>query len=216
MVHGNYYSIQYEIFLNKPIDFFDDLLPIWVSTRARIEMETDKNTGQHKLIIIPYKEFDKQLYSNSLFNSYISEVDNLSYTRKEYTEDETRGFKFLMVSYYKKYIKHNPNLYEPITKDEYKQLLDTWRECKKIDWGNVDNNYKELSTHYKSISHQLIIQRIIHDKEYFEEIKGLEKKLIEQVSLSEQQIELVKNVLDHPKLHDLVSWHGLNLIDGYY
>ncbi len=39
MVNGNYYGIQYEIFLTKEIDFYDDLLPIWMDVRARIEMK---------------------------------------------------------------------------------------------------------------------------------------------------------------------------------
>jgi hypothetical protein len=73
MAHGNYYGIQYEIYLTKELDFYDELLPIWMEVRAKIEMEKDKKTDNYKLIIIPYKEIGQQLYRNSLFNSYVRE-----------------------------------------------------------------------------------------------------------------------------------------------
>lgn len=69
MVHGNYYGIQYEIHLTKEIDYYDDLLPIWMDVRTRIDMY--RINGYYKLIVIPYVDFSEQLDNNSLFKSYI-------------------------------------------------------------------------------------------------------------------------------------------------
>lgn len=88
MVHGNYYGIQYEIHLTKELDFYDELLPIWMEVRARIEMTKDKYTGVHKLILIPYNDFSKILYNNKLFKSYVSENDNYRYSSKKHMCEE--------------------------------------------------------------------------------------------------------------------------------
>jgi hypothetical protein len=67
---------------------------------------------------------------------------------------------------------------------------------------------------------QIRVQIIIHDAEYFEEIKSLNKKLLEQVNFTKEQSERVQKVLQkvisHPKLEGIISWHGLTLIDGFY
>ena len=110
MVHGNFYGIQYEIFINCNLDFYDDLLPIWTAVRARIELEKDKETGINKLIIIPHEEFSQQLYNNKVFNSYSRENDQISYNHESVRESYIRHSKYFMVRQYEKFIKHNKNL----------------------------------------------------------------------------------------------------------
>ena len=223
MVHGNYYGIQYEIYLTKEIDFYDDLLPIWVNARARIEMEKDKNSGKYKLIVIPYKQFDKQLYNNSLFNKYIKENDEASFCRKYETEQELISKKFVMVTHYNSYVKHNSNLPEPLSEEDYNLLLESYQEINSkltenagIINGLSNKEWNELETERTDLFNRLKVQRIIHNQEYFEEIKNLEKELTEQVILSNEQNELVNKVLTYTKLEGLISWHGLSLINGYY
>lgn len=223
MVHGNYYGIQYEIYLTKLIDFYDDLLPIWVNARARIEMERDKNSGLYKLIVIPYQQFDKQLYNNSLFRKFIQENDEASFSRKYETEQELISKKFYMVTQYNSYVKHNSNLPDPISEEDYKLLLENWQQIYNklnenagIINGLSNKEWNELETERTDLFNRLKVQRIIHNQEFFEEIKNLEKELLDQVSLSDEQNELIQKVLTHPKLEGLISWNGLSLISGYY
>lgn len=71
MVHRISCGVQYEILLNKNIDFYDDLLPLWTSVRAKIELK--EINGLIKLIIIPYNQLDLQL--PKLFKEYKKQVD---------------------------------------------------------------------------------------------------------------------------------------------
>jgi hypothetical protein len=216
MVHGKYYGIQYEIHLNKSIDFYNDLLPIWMDVRARIEMDKHNN---YKLIVIPYEQFNKQLINNSLFHKYVKENDEASYSHKE----ELLSKKFVMVTYYVNYIKHNSNLPEPFSEEEYKQLLEKWQRTCDILNENVgiinDLSQKEwydLETARNEVFNKLKVQRIIHNKEFFEEIKILENLLINQVLLYEEHNDLIDKVINHPKIQGLISWHGLSLVSGFY
>ena len=223
MVHGNFYGIQYEIRLTKKLDFYNDLLPIWMDVRARIEIENDKQTGQFKLIVIPYQEFNQQLYNNKLFNSYVRENDEASYSREYKTERELILKKFLMVTHYNRYIKHNSDLPVPISEQEYKILLESWQKLCDIEAENQgiinglsQKEWNELEEERTDLFNRLKVQRIIHNKEYYDEIINLEKELTEQVSLSEEQNQLIQKVLTHPNLQGLISWNGLSLVLGFY
>ena len=111
MVHGIYYSVQYEICLNKSIDFYDDMLPIWIHTRARIEIKQDEYTGCIKLIVIPYDTFSSMLYSNPLFYEYIwqnEEVRRIHFP----TEEQMRSLKFVLVSEYSNWFKNGADSQE--------------------------------------------------------------------------------------------------------
>lgn len=219
MVHGNFYGIQYEIYLTKGLDFYDDLLPIWTQVRARIELGKVKESGINKLIIIPYEEFSQQLYNKKAFDDYIRQNDGLSYNHESVRESYIRNSKYFLVRQYEKFIKHNKNLPEPMTKEQFNELVNEWERLEKINFTNEkmnDDEWKEFNTKRSNVYNQLKIQRIIHDPEYFEEIKKLEKKLLEQVNFTKEQGELIQKVLTHPKLEGIISWHGLNLVDGYY
>jgi hypothetical protein len=216
MVHGNYYGIQYEVFLSKEIDFYDDLLPIWIETRARIEMKKDGEAGIYKLIVIPYDEIDKQLHKNALFSSYVRENDECLY-KKQY-EECLRTKKFAMVGQYEKMIRHNTNLPEPITREEFNQLSIQMQKLQhKGLYGNLSQEeWREHDRKYTEIYNQLQVQRIIHDPEYFQEIKDLHTQLLDQVSFDDEQIERIKKVISHPKLEGIISWRGLRLVDGFW
>ena len=216
MVHGNYYGIQYEVFLTKEIDFYNDLLPIWMEVRARIEIQKDKQINNYKLIVIPYREFDKQLCKNSLFSSYVRENDE---TKMIQNEEYLRTQKFVMVRQYEKIIRHNTNLPEPITKEEFNQLSIQMQELESnCSWsGNLSQEeWREHDIKRNDIFSQIQVQRIIHDPKYFEEIKSLHAQILEQVTFTEEQRELIQKVVSHPKLDGIISWHGLTLVDGFW
>jgi hypothetical protein len=218
MVHGTYFGIQYEIYLkpNIYLDFFNDLLPIWIETRTRIEIEYDKYNGRCKLIIIPYKVFDKQLSKSTLFRQYIDENLSCKYS-KELTEEEVKELLFFNVCQYSIFIKHNLNLPEKISNDEFKKLAESWKiiQGKKTAFLS-EKECIEIEIERNELFYKLKYQRIMHDTEYFQKIINLEKDITEQVNLTEQQLALINMVISHPKLEGLIGWHGLNLVDGFY
>jgi hypothetical protein len=179
-------------------------------------MVNDKYNGRCKLIIIPYKDFDKQLYKNTLFNKYVDENNALRYS-KELTEEEMRELLFFNVHQYSLFIKHNLNLPEKISNDEFKKLAESWKiiQDKTIAFLS-EKECIEIETERNDLFYKLKYQRIMHDPEYFEKIVNLEKQLTEQVSLTEYQNKLIQNILSHPKLEGLIGWHGLNLVEGFY
>jgi hypothetical protein len=215
MVHGNYYGIQYEVHLTKQIDFYNILLPIWMEVRERIEMERNKNN--YKLIIIHYGEFNRQLSKEPLFISYIKENNSSSYTTPKQTEEYLRNNKLAIVRQYEKLIRHNNNLPEPITKEEYKKITYEMLELKlnSFDRNMSQEESSEFSRKYDEIFNQLQVQRIIHDSEYFGEIKDLHTKILELINLDHKQMELIQKVISHPNLEGIISWHGLSLVDGF-
>jgi hypothetical protein len=215
MVHGTYYGIQYEIFLTKAMDFFDDLLPIWMKLRVRIEMEQDKETGMYKLIVIPHKEFDKCLSKSELFWSYMGENEGI---KRMQNEEYLRTQKLAMVRQYEKYIRHNANLPKPITQEEFNQLsIEKYNLEQQGVYGNMSQaEWREHDIKYNDVFHQLQIQRIIHDPDYFEEIKKLHSQLLAQIDFTEEHKELIQNIISHPKLDGIIRWHGLTLVDGFW
>ena len=60
MVNGKYYGVQYEIYLNKKLDLYNDILPICIDVRKMITLDEKVN----KLIIFNYNELDKRLSQN--------------------------------------------------------------------------------------------------------------------------------------------------------
>ena len=123
MVHGNYYGAQYEIYLNKQIDFYNDILPIWISVRERIEYELIKfGNGQYKLIVIPYQKLDKRFQKLEYTRNYMSAIDILSINNTLTRANNLEEFKYFDVKIYKNIIKHNKNLPEPISSEELESL----------------------------------------------------------------------------------------------
>lgn len=221
MVHGNYYGIQYEIHLIKELDFYDDLLPIWIDLRAQIHPEKDNRTGNYKLVIIHYNDFSPQLYRNELFNSYIRENDqyrcNIEMNVCE--EEYIRSNKFVMAKLYEKTIKYLTSLPEPITKEEFNQLAMEKQQLVNKSLSGVKMSQEEWKEHDKKIneiSQQLRIQMFIYDPEYFQEIKNINKELLDQVTFTEEQNEHIQKLTAHPKLKGLINWYGLTLVDGYW
>lgn len=216
MAHGNYYGIQYEIYLTKELDFYDELLPIWMEVRAKIEMEKDKKTDNYKLIIIPYKEIGQQLYRNSLFNSYVRENEDYSNTKATKDEKYLRTKKFVMVKQYEYFIRHKTSLPEPITREEFNKLSIEKQKLEEESLWCRDLSQEEWREHdrkYNKVFNQLLVQRIIHDSEYFNEIKSLHTQLLKQVSFDNKQRERIQKVISHPKLEGIITWYGLSLVN---
>ncbi len=209
MVHGTYYGIQYEIQLNSEIDFYNDLLPIWIATRTRIELGAN-----NRLIVIPYKDFDKQLIKNEYFNIYMNELNSLEHFFNYTTEDELTSKKMLMVQHYTNFVKNNSNLPEPLSEDEYQLLLKEFKRVNTIF--STSENWIEIDKERSELFNKIKVQRIIHNKEFFHEIVNLEKELTNQVTLSEEQKEIIEKIVNHPNLEGKIFSHSLNLTSGFY
>ena len=79
-----------------------------------------------------------------------------------------------------------------------------------------EEEWREHDIKVKEISQQLAVQRFIHDSEYFEEIKNVNKELLDQVHFSEKQNKLIQTLIAHPKLEGIISWHGLTLVEEFW
>jgi hypothetical protein len=222
MVHGNYYGAQYEIYLNKQVDFYNDILPIWTSVRARIEYELSKiGNGKCKLVIIPYKKLDNRFEKLEHTRNYVSANDTITFNNSLTRENNFEEFKYYDVKNYKNLIKHFNNLPEPISTDKLESLEESYKtirkNCYDVDFWNKysEKEQMELNTETADLLEKLKIQRIIARPEYFEEIVRLEKSLTD-IILSDKENELVQKVLNHPNLEGLIESHGINLIEGFY
>lgn len=221
MVHGNYYGVQYEIYLNKMIDLFDDVLPICIDVRKMISLEKiDKNSDNYKLVIIPYRELDKRFEKREHAGKYIRSLDEISYNHQITRKTNPDLFKYYDVKVYTQHIKHSEDV-EPYKEEMFEKLefrvqelsskyneLDYWEKYSSEERKNYDIERGILMDVLK-------VQRIIRNKDYYEEIKQIERELTD-IELTDGEKELITRVLEHPKLEGKISSHGINLIDGFY
>lgn len=220
MVHGNYYGVQYEIYLNKELDLFDDILPICIDVRKMISLEkVDKNSKQYKLLVIPHKELDKRFYQKQNSRKYAENNDLISYNHNITRKSNSDKFKYYDVKTYKNILKHN-QCPVPFTQEELKNCEKRFEDIIEIYqydnfWNKPQEERKELDIEQDKLRQTLNIQRIISNPVYFEEIKEIERELT-NIELTRDEEELVLQVLHHPKLEGVISSHGINLIDGFY
>ncbi len=193
------YGISYQIILNHPIDYYSELLPICIKCRIMIELEEFKQSHLlkkekiYKLTLFPMKEFDEQLYKHQLFKDYF-------HSCVDFFEDYMEEDKYKLVRDYTYYVKNNNNLPPPMNKEEYLQL---WNKFIHM------NDNESFSKNFSIVYRDFKIQRIIHNEEKMNEIKSLEQELLNLVTLTEKQKEIIDIVLE--ELKGNVNWHGLRL-----
>jgi hypothetical protein len=221
MVHGNYYGVQYEIYLNKELDLFDDVLPICIDVRKMISLEKiNNNSNQYKLVIIPYTGLGKRFEKRENVRKYMKSLDEISYNHQITRKTNPELFKYQDVKNYTNYIKYSEHL-ETYTEEQFQKLehrveelsskyneLDYWEKYSPFERKNFDIERSILLT-------VLPVQRILRNNEYFEEIKEIELELT-NIELTDGEKELITRILGHPKLEGAIQCHGINLIDGFY
>ena len=220
MVHGNYYGLQYEIYLNKELDIFNDILPICIDVRKMIFLEkVDKNSDQYKLVIIPYRELDKRFEKRENVRKYVENLDKLSYRSFKYDrKSHSEVFKYYDVKMYKSLIKHNEHPV-PYSQEQLKECEKRFEDIKEIYnsedfWNKSNEERNEIDIEQGKIRQILNIQHVISNPEYFDEIKQFEKELTD-IELTDGEKELINKVLSHPKLEGSIYCHGINLIEGF-
>ena len=222
MVHGNYYGAQYEIYLKKKINFFDDVLPICIDVKKMISLQLlNVKSDIYKLVIIPYRELDKRLEKRANIRKYVNSLDQISGSPKKKTrKTNPEIFKYIDVKIYTDYIKHS-EVPEPYT-EEHVQNLENKLEVLKSKYDELhywekysSQEIKDFDSERSMLEEILRVQRIIKNKTYFEEIQEIERELT-SIELTDGEKELITRILEHPKLEGAISWHGINLIDGFY
>ena len=221
MVHGKYYGVQYEIYLNKELDLYNDVLPICMDVRQMISLEkTDKHSNQYKLVVIPYKELDKRFVKRGHITKYMESLNEISYNHQITRKTHPELFKYYDVNIYAKHVKHSEDIL-PYTEETFEKLENRLEELsskyKELDyWEKYSNQErKDFDIEGGILMDVLKVQRIIRNKEYFEEIKQIERELT-NIELTDGEKELIQKVISHPKLVGAIGRHGIHLIDGIY
>ena len=222
MVHGNWYSVRYEIYLTKPLDLYNDILPICSSIRYMlkyIQMGKDGIDG-YKLIIIDTANLDKRFTTRPIANSYACALDTIEYSYKTVTrEKEPTMFEYQDVFTYANKIKHqdSPVIMSTMELDNLKirlkeisGILDAGLCDKKSE---IDVNVLQLE--YNKIFKTIQIQPILVNPEYYEKIISMEQELT-NIELTQEELDLIKAVETHPTLAGLIKFSGFNLANGYY
>jgi hypothetical protein len=221
MVHGNWYSARYEIYLTKPLDLYNDILPICSSIRYMlkyIQMGKDGIDG-YKLIIIDTANLDKRFTTRPIANSYACALDTIdySYKNKQITrEKDPTMFEYQDVFTYANKIKHQnqeDNLFIPIKKEQLEELKIRLKEITGC-WKKSEFDVNVLQLEYNKIIKTIQIQPIIANPEYYNKIISMEQELT-NIELTQEELELIKAVETHPSLAGLIKFSGFNLANGY-
>lgn len=180
----------------------------------------DKNSDNYKLVIIPYRELDKRFEKREHVREYIRCLNEISYNHQITRKSNPEEFKYYDVKVYTQHIKHSEEL-EPY-KDEMFEKLENRVQELSSKYNELDYWEKYSSEEKKDFDIErgilmdvLKFQRIIRNKDYYEEIKQIERELTD-IELTDREKELVTCVLEHPNLQGKISSHGINLIHGFY
>jgi len=237
MVHGNWYSARYEIYLTKPLDVYNDILPICSSVRYMLKYvqmgkdEKDEKDGvdEYKLIIIDTENLNKRFTTRPISKSYVYAINTIEYdyNNKQITrENEPTMFECQDVFTYANKIKHQnqeDNLFIPIKKEQLDELEIRLKEINDLFNSGLgllcdkksENDFKALTLEYKKILKTIQIQYIIANPKYYNKIILMEQELT-NIELTQEELDLIKAVENHPTLAGLIKFSGFNLANGFY
>ena len=219
MVHGDYFGINYIIHLTKPIDLFNDLLPICTSNRHMITL-----INPTKISIFTPTRFDKRLNSKEMssFISALYELNHNCYAKTNYNHNHTRQlfpdlFLYYDVLLYSTMIKGRT--IEMISNEELDIMKTRYNEL-EIMLNNDTYNYgsyedKLFSDELKLLRKTIEIQTIICDKEYLQKIIDIEEK-ITNISLTDEEAMLIKSVESNTVIKEIIETSGFEMIKEYY
>ena len=222
MVHGDYFGINYIIHLTKPIDLFNDLLPICTSNRHMLTLINPTKISLFKSTI-----FDKRLIAKEM-SSFISafyELQNKCYAQTNALKNR-QLFPDLYLYYdvfiYSTIIKGRS--IEIISNDELNIMNTRYNELENMmnndTYNNDTYNYgsyedKLFSDELKLLRKTIEIQTIICDKEYLQKIIDTEEK-ITNISLTDEEVMLIKSVESHATINNFIETSGFEIIKECY
>ena len=223
MVHGNWYSARYEIYLTKPLDLYNDILPICSSVRYMLKYVQMVKDGidEYKLIIIDTENLNKRFITRPIAKSYACALDTIEYSYNDKTitrENEPTMFEYQDVFTYANKIKHqnSPVIMSTMGLDDLKIRL---KEIQDILYNQSDkkseNDFNALTLEYNQLFKTIQIQTIIVNPEYYNKIISMGQELT-NIELTQEELDLIKAVETHPTLDGLIKFSGFNLANGYY
>ena len=212
MVHGNYVGVHYIIYLSRPIDQYDDLLPICISARKMLSFYKNDPT---KIRVFGYEKFNTRFQKSVESQKITKAILELSYShidmskKKEYPE----LFLYNDVYVYSEKIKgKNVIVVSKETYLEMEERLDFLLSKLKNDELSIEDECGELS----NLKKELTIQRIIYDTEYLQKVIDIEKNVIDEIELTAEQKEMIEIIPTHPKLEGLIQKIGMEITTGSY
>ena len=217
MVHGDYFGINYIIHLTKPIDLYNDLLPICSSNRHMLTLINPTKIS----IFIPTR-FDKRLNSKEM-SSFISafyELQNKCYAKTNALKNR-QLFPDL-------YLYYDVLLYSTIIKGRTIEIITNEElDIMKTRYNELENMINNGTYNYGSNEHKLCfdelkllrktieIQTIICDKEYLQKIIDTEEK-ITNISLTDEEAMLIKSVESNAVIKENIETSGFEIIKECY
>ena len=211
MVHGDYFGINYFIYLTKPLDFFDDVLPICSSSRHMLTL-----INPTKISIFKSTNFDKRLNSEE-FSSFISSF----YELQSRCYGTTNALKNRHL-FPEMYLYNDVLLYSNTLKGRLVSLISNEElDIMKTRYNELVNNrnddintYKLFSDELKSLHHNIEIQTILGDAEYLQKVIDMETNLT-TISLTEEEIRTIKSIESHATLHEIILTSGFEIVKEY-
>jgi hypothetical protein len=102
MPSGTSFGAQYEVYFDQPVDFFNDILPVWTATRRQMAHRNIKlfvPAPISKLVVIPYSELDKRFTEQPGGRTYLEEVHANNNYLPTKDNDRLASIDYMALSY---------------------------------------------------------------------------------------------------------------------
>ena len=216
------HTVQYEIYLTKQLDYFNDILPICIEIRKMLkysEVVVNLYESKYKIVVFSHEKFTNRFNQCSPHSlKYQITLNNLWKTNYPITYEDKL---YLNVKLYKNKIKHNPQNQIAIDPDEYNKLTNIFNELNKITGAYdkyltyTEKEIEKLESEKQKIFDILEIQNLIQESnsKYYNKVKAIETELT-NIELSEEENNILQKVLNHPTLNNIIEFHGFNLVEN--
>jgi len=218
MVHGNYYGIHYVVTLNKPIDYYDDLLPLCSAVRSKLSFYKD---DPRKICILAQNEFTNELPTSKEGLKLVDALNKIYFNfitskqRPEFYE----LFLYYDVFLYSEQIKHHG--IHAVSKETFLEMEEKINSLSKknIEYGLYGKDEMLLTEkeekEFDDLKIIVNLQRILQDPDYFTKVIEIENN-ITNIELKEEQKRRIDIILNHPKLKDNVKKYGFEIMMECY
>jgi hypothetical protein len=183
------YGAQYEIyFQTQSVDFFNDILPIWMTTRQRLSFECiklksavetveDQTDSICKLVVIPLAKLRDRFLAKPDALAYLNAIAKHSYCveQQDWTREQRDAF-------WKKSPYYMAHVYSNVIQPRLHTLTD------------LDNPAVDICA-YPNLRETT---RII--------------KQLTSITLTESEQQLIRTVVNHPTITGKIAHHGINLV----
>jgi hypothetical protein len=199
MVHGIDLGVRYIIKLNKKIDYYDIFLNICISLRKMISI-IDNN----KIIILNNNLLEERFKELPLVEEYCKNIGISKYN----PDSDGSDLKWIDVYKYSSQIKFSKD--DIIKKEE--EITEYEEKIEKLK--KEDIYFRDLKE-YQDLKKLINLNEIVYHQNYYDTIINLEKQ-ITNITLNEEEIELINKIKNIPLLNGLIQDEGFELICEEY